>query len=254
MHHGYSIPGVVTGKPLILGGSEGRAEATGRGCVFAIEDAAKLMNIDLTTATTVVQGFGNAGSVAARLMFEHGGKVVGVSDSTGGIANANGLDIPKVMEHKAKTGSVVGFSEAENVSNETLLELDCDILIPAALEEVITERNAANIKAKLIAEAANGPTTPEADRILFDRGVKVLPDIFANAGGVTVSYFEWVQALQAFPWTEVEVNERLQRIMQKAFKAVWETSDRYGVHMRTAALSLAIQRVADFTRIRGIYP
>jgi glutamate dehydrogenase (NAD(P)+) len=254
MHHGYSIPGVVTGKPLILGGSEGRAEATGRGCVFAIEDAARLMDIDLTQARTVVQGFGNAGSVAARLMFELGGKVVGVSDSTGGIANANGLDIPKVMEHKAKTGSVVGFSEAENVSNETLLELDCDILIPAALEEVITERNAANIKAKLIAEAANGPTTPEADRILFDRGVKVLPDIFANAGGVTVSYFEWVQALQAFPWTESEVNERLQRIMQKAFKAVWETSERYGVHMRTAALSLAIQRVADFTRIRGIYP
>jgi glutamate dehydrogenase (NAD(P)+) len=254
MHHGYSIPGVVTGKPLILGGSEGRAEATGRGCVFAIEDAAKLMNIDLTQARTVVQGFGNAGSVAARLMFELGGKIVGVSDSTGGIANANGLDIPKVIEHKAKTGSVVGYSEAENVSNETLLELDCDILIPAALEEVITERNAANIKAKLIAEAANGPTTPEADRILFDRGVKVLPDIFANAGGVTVSYFEWVQALQAFPWTESEVNERLQRIMQKAFRAVWETSERYNVHMRTAALSLAIQRVADFTRIRGIYP
>jgi glutamate dehydrogenase (NAD(P)+) len=254
MHHGYSIPGVVTGKPLILGGSEGRAEATGRGCVFAIEDAAKLMDIDLTKARTVVQGFGNAGSVAARLMFELGGKIVGVSDSTGGIANANGLDIPKVIEHKARTGSVVGYSEAENVSNETLLELECDILIPAALEEVITERNAANIKAKLIAEAANGPTTPEADRILFDRGIKVLPDIFANAGGVTVSYFEWVQALQAFPWTETEVNERLQRIMQKAFRAVWETSERYNVHMRTAALSLAIQRVADFTRIRGIYP
>ena len=254
MHHGYSIPGVVTGKPLILGGSEGRAEATGRGCVYAIEDAAKLMDMDLTQTRTVVQGFGNAGSVAARLMYELGGKIVGVSDSTGGIANPNGLDIPKVMEHKARTGSVVGFVEADNITNETLLELDCDILIPAALEEVITRRNAANIKATLIAEAANGPTTPEADRILFDRGIKVLPDIFANAGGVTVSYFEWVQALQAFPWTEAEVNERLQRIMQKAFKAVWETSDRYGVHMRTAALSLAIQRVADFTSIRGIYP
>ena len=254
MHHGYSIPGVVTGKPLILGGSEGRSEATGRGCVFSIEEAVPKMGIDLTQTRTVVQGFGNAGSVAARLMFEHGGAVVGVSDSTGGIYNPKGLDIPKVIEHKARTGSVVDFTEAENLSNEALLELDCDILIPAALEEVITASNAADIKAKLIAEAANGPTTPDADRILYNNGVKVLPDIFANAGGVTVSYFEWVQALQAFPWTEDEVNERLRRIMQKAFRAVWETSERYNVHMRTAALALAIQRVADFTRIRGIYP
>ncbi len=254
MHHGYSIPGVVTGKPLILGGSEGRSEATGRGCVFAIHDAAEKFGIDLTSSRVIVQGFGNAGSVAARLLWEAGAKVVGVSDSTGGIHNANGLDISKVIAHKAATGTVVGYREAENVTNEELLVLPCDILVPAALENVITGENAAQIKATLIAEAANGPTSPEADRILWDRGVKVLPDIFANAGGVTVSYFEWVQALQAFPWTEPEVNERLKGIMARAFRAVSSTSEKYNVHMRSAALALAIQRVADFTRVRGIYP
>jgi glutamate dehydrogenase (NAD(P)+) len=254
MHHGYSIPGVVTGKPLILGGSEGRSEATGRGTVFTIQEAAPKIGLDVATSTCVVQGFGNAGSVAARLMADLGSTVIGVSDSTGGIHNPNGLDIPAVMAHKARTGSVVGFANAENCTNEELLELECDVLIPAAMEEVITEANAARIKTKLIAEAANGPTTPEADRILFDRGITVAPDILANAGGVTVSYFEWVQALQAFPWTEVEVNERLSRIMTRAFNAVYETSKRYNVHMRTAALALAIQRVADFTRVRGIYP
>lgn len=254
MHHGYSIPGVVTGKPLILGGSEGRSEATGRGTVFTIQEAAPKIGIDLTQATAVVQGFGNAGSVAARLLWELGTTVVGVSDSTGAIYNARGLDISAVIAHKARTGSVVDFEDADNLTNAELIELPCDILVPAALEEVITESNAANVKAKLIAEAANGPTTPEADRILFDNGVVVAPDILANAGGVTVSYFEWVQALQAFPWTETEVNERLHRIMTRAFNAVYETSQRYGVHMRTAALALAIQRVADFTRVRGIYP
>ncbi|MEX2314860.1 MAG: Glu/Leu/Phe/Val dehydrogenase [Thermomicrobiales bacterium] len=254
MHHGYSIPGVVTGKPLILGGSEGRSEATGRGTVFTVQEAAAKIGMNLAGSTCVVQGFGNAGSVAARLMWELGSKVVGVSDSTGGIQNPNGLDIAAVIAHKAKTGTVVGFSEAENCTNAELLELECDILIPAAMEEVITEENAGRIKARLIAEAANGPTTPEADRILYDRGIVVAPDILANAGGVTVSYFEWVQALQAFPWTEVEVNERLLRIMTRAFSAVYETAQRYNVHMRTAALALAIQRVADFTRVRGIYP
>jgi glutamate dehydrogenase (NAD(P)+) len=254
MHHGYSIPGVVTGKPLILGGSEGRNEATGRGTVFTVQEAAPKVGIEVSNATAIVQGFGNAGSVAARLLQELGTKVLGVSDSTGGIYNPSGLDIPAVIEHKAKTGSVVGYEGAEDLTNEELLERECDILIPAALEEVITEHNAPKIKARLIAEAANGPTTPEADRILFDRGVLVAPDILANAGGVTVSYFEWVQALQAFPWTEAEVNERLLRIMTRAFNAVYETSQRYKVHMRTAALALAIQRVADFTRVRGIYP
>ena len=254
MHHGYSIPGVVTGKPIMLGGSAGRNEATGRGCVFAIEDAAKELGIDLSSASVVVQGFGNAGSVAATLLHDAGVKVVGVSDSSGGISNPTGLEIPSVANHKRETGTVVGYPDSENVTNDELLELQCDILLPAALEEQITSENASDIKARLIAEAANGPTTPEADRILFDRGIFVLPDIFANAGGVTVSYFEWVQALQAFPWSEEEVNERLRGIMTRSFKTVHDAAQKHGVHMRTAALCVAIQRVADFTEIRGIYP
>jgi glutamate dehydrogenase (NAD(P)+) len=254
MNVGHSVPGVVTGKPIVLGGSEGRSEATGRGCIYAIENAARVLRLDLEKSRTVVQGFGNAGSVAARLMGELGSPVVGVSDSRGGIYNAGGLDLTAVAAHKARTGSVVGMEGAEDVSNEELLLLPTDILIPAALENQITADNATRIQAKLIAEAANGPTTPEADDILFDRGVFVLPDIFANAGGVTVSYFEWVQALQAFPWTEHEVNERLRRIMNKSFAAVYGTSTNLNVHMRTAALVRAIDRVAEFTRLRGIYP
>ena len=254
MNIGHTEPGVTTGKPIVLGGSLGRSEATGRGCVFAIEKAASVIDLDLSTARTVVQGFGNAGSVAARLMAELGSPVVAVSDSRGGIYNPAGLDLEAVAAHKSRTGTVVGFAEAEAVSNEEILVLPTEILIPAALENQITAGNAGQIQAKLIAEAANGPTTPEADVILYDRGVFVLPDIFANAGGVTVSYFEWVQALQAFPWTEHEVNERLRRIMNRAFDAVYETSLQYGVHMRTAALVRAIDRVAEFTRLRGIYP
>ena len=254
MHHGYSIPGVVTGKPIMLGGSAGRNEATGRGCVFAIQDAAPVVGIDLETSSVVVQGFGNAGSVAARLLHELGARVVGVSDSAGGIYNPHGLDIPAVSAHKENVGTVVGFAGSDNVTNEELLELPCEILLPAALEEQITGNNADRITAKMIAEAANGPTTPDADRILFDKGVFVLPDIYANAGGVTVSYFEWVQALQAFPWSEEEVNERLHRIMKQAFHTVHNASKRHGVHMRTAALCVAIERVAEFTKMRGIYP
>ncbi|MEJ7902252.1 MAG: Glu/Leu/Phe/Val dehydrogenase, partial [Thermomicrobiales bacterium] len=254
MNVGYSVPGVVTGKPLELGGSAGRNEATGRGCVFAIEEAAKTQGMSLTSARTVVQGFGNAGSVAARLMAEHGSSVVAVSDSRGGIHNPNGLDLKAVAIHKRRTGTVQGFAEAEDVSNVQLLELDCEILIPAALEGQITRRNAGSIRARLVAEAANGPTSPEADAILYDRGVLVLPDIFANAGGVTVSYFEWVQALQAFPWSEDQVNERLRDIMQRSYVTILETSRKYGVHLRTAALVHAIERVAGFSRLRGIYP
>jgi glutamate dehydrogenase (NAD(P)+) len=254
MHEGYSIPGVVTGKPIILGGSAGRNEATGRGCVFAIQDAAPLVGIELGSASVVVQGFGNAGSVAARLLHELGVKVVGVSDSTGGIYAPRGLDVQAVIEHKAHSGTVLGFPDSDNVTNDELLVLPCDILLPAALEDQITAANADDVKARLVAEAANGPTSPEADRILYDRGVFVLPDIYANAGGVTVSYFEWVQALQAFPWTEEEVNERLRHIMTKAFRTVSDAAQKYHVHMRTAALCVAIRRVADFTQIRGIYP
>jgi len=254
MNVGYSVPGVVTGKPLELGGSAGRNEATGRGCVFAIEEAAKTQGMSLTSARTVVQGFGNAGSVAARLMSDHGSPVVAVSDSRGGVYNPNGLDLRAVAVHKRRTGTVQGFAEAEDVTNKQVLELDCEILIPAALEGQITRRNASSIKARLIAEAANGPTTPAADAILYDRGVLVLPDIFANAGGVTVSYFEWVQALQAFPWSEEQVNDRLRDIMQRSYVAILETSQKYRVHMRTAALVGAIERVANFSRLRGIYP
>jgi glutamate dehydrogenase (NAD(P)+) len=254
MQVGYSVPGVTTGKPLVLGGSAGRSEATGRGCVFAIQEAAPVLGKDLTSSKTVVQGFGNAGSVAARLMDAVGCAVVAVSDSQGGIYNPAGLDLAAVTRHKQRTGSVIGFAGADDVSNAELIELPCDVLIPAALEGQITEENAPRIKAGLIAEAANGPTSPEADAILFDRGVVVLPDIFANAGGVTVSYFEWVQALQAFPWTEDEVNERLQKIMARSFWQIYETAQEHKVHLRTAALVNAIARVAEFTRVRGIYP
>ena len=254
MNVGYSVPGVTTGKPIVLGGSEGRNEATGRGCVFAIESAAHILDLDLAKARTAVQGFGNAGSVAARLMSELGSPVVAVSDSRGGIYNPDGLDLDAVSAHKARTGSVLGFRDAEDITNEELLVLPAEILIPAALENQITPDVAGRIQARLIAEAANGPTTPEADAILYDRGVFVIPDILANAGGVTVSYFEWVQALQAFPWTEHEVNERMRRIVNRAFDAVYSTSLKYGVHMRTAALVRAIDRVAEFTRLRGIYP
>jgi glutamate dehydrogenase (NAD(P)+) len=254
MQVGYSVPGVTTGKPLVLGGSEGRNEATGRGCVFAIEEAAKVLGMDLSRVKTVVQGFGNAGSVAARLMAETGCAVVGVSDSQGGIYNPAGLDLAAVARHKQRTGSVIGFAGAEEVTNPELLELPCDILIPAAMEGQITEENAPKIKARLIAEAANGPTSPEADAIIYDRGIFVIPDILANAGGVTVSYFEWVQALQAFPWSEEEVNERLQKIMARSFGQVYEAAQRHQVHMRTAALVNGIARVAEFTKVRGIYP
>lgn len=254
MNVGYSVPGVVTGKPIVLGGSEGRSEATGRGCVFTIENAASIMKLDIAKSRTVVQGFGNAGSVAARLMAELGSPVVAVSDSRGGIYNPNGLDLAAVSAHKARTGSVMGFREGQDVSNAELFLLPCEILIPAAMENQITAENAGGIQARLIAEAANGPATPEADAILYDRGVFVAPDVLANAGGVTVSYFEWVQALQAFPWTEHEVNERLRRIMNRSFEAVYATSIKFGVHMRTAALVRGIDRVAEFTRVRGIYP
>lgn len=255
MNVGYSEPGVTTGKPLVLGGSEGRNEATGRGTVFAVEEAAKHLDMDLSTSRTVVQGFGNAGSVAALLMAERNrSSVVAVSDSRGGIYNPNGLELGEVVRHKKRTGSVVGYDEADNVTNEELLELPCDVLVPAALEGQITARNADRIQARIIAEAANGPTVPEADSILYDRGVLLLPDIFANAGGVTVSYFEWVQALQAFPWTLEQVNDRLRQVMQQGFRHVVQKADHHGVHMRTAALVRAIERVSEFTRVRGIYP
>ncbi|CAN5505327.1 Glu/Leu/Phe/Val dehydrogenase [soil metagenome] len=254
MNVGYSAPGVVTGKPLALGGSEGRLEATGRGCVYAIVEAAKSIELNLSAARTVVQGFGNVGAVAAELMAELGCAVVAVSDSGGGIYAPGGLDMRAVKAHKRRTGSVTGFAGAENVTNEEILELPCEVLIPAALECQLHAGNADSVQARIVAEGANGPTMPEADAILYDRGVLLLPDIFANAGGVTVSYFEWVQSMQWYPWTLQEVNARLQTIMQDSFTAIQSTAIEHGVNMRTAALVRAIDRVAGFTRVRGIFP
>ncbi|MFN8515847.1 MAG: Glu/Leu/Phe/Val dehydrogenase [Thermomicrobiales bacterium] len=255
MHAGYSIPGVVTGKPLNLGGSEGRVEATGRGVVYTAMAAAKRIGLDLNDARVVVQGFGNVGSIAAKLIVETAGAtVVAVSDVTGGYYNPKGLDIPAMIRYNRSNGSLTGYPEAQPMTNAELLVLPCEVLIPAALESQLTEDNAPDIKARLIVEGANGPTTPEADRVLVDRGITLVPDILANAGGVTVSYFEWVQALQAFAWTEQEVNSRLKYIMDRAFAATTATADKHNVDLRTGALITAIGLVADAVTVRGIYP
>ncbi len=246
--------GVVTGKPLPVGGSEGRNEATARGVQFVTREACTEKKIPLKQARIVVQGFGNAGSIAARLLSEDGASIVALSDSRGGIRNDKGLDVPAVIAHKNKTGALAGYPEADAISNEKLLELECEVLIPAALENQITLENADRIRAKIISEAANGPTTPGADEILHKNGIFLIPDILANAGGVTVSYFEWVQSLQAFFWEEKQVNEHLEKIMTRGFAEVLAIAKEYNVHMRTAAYILAVGRVAEATRIRGIYP
>ena len=254
MNKGYSVPGVITGKPLNIGGSEGRREATSRGCLFTIREATKVKGISLKDCPVVVQGCGNVGGIAAELLHLEGCRVVGVSDSRGGIYNPRGLDIGEVMRCKQELGSVIEFSECDKVTNAELLELPCEVLVPSALEKQITAHNAGNIRANIVAEGANGPTTPEADEILFDRGIMVLPDILANAGGVTVSYFEWVQDLQAFFWTEDEINQRLEQIMKRAFREVYNMSDKHKVDMRQAAYMLAVSRVAEATRTRGVFP
>ena len=254
MHAGHTVPGVVTGKPISLGGSEGRNEATARGTVFCVVEAARHLGIELNKAKVSIQGFGNAGSIAATLISDEGATVVAVSDSTGGIHNPNGLDIKRVINWKKEHGTVQGFPGAEDITNAAVLEVPCDILIPAALENQISERNAGNITARLIAEAANGPTTPEADRILFKNGKFMIPDILCNAGGVTVSYFEWVQDLNRDHWSEQVVNAKLKEIMVKAFSEVLAIARRDQIDMRTAAYLLAVQRVADATAMRGLYP
>jgi len=254
MTHGHSAPGVVTGKPTFLGGSQGRQEATGRGCVCVIQAACRVKRLALGRASAVVQGFGNAGSIAAELLAKQGVKVTAVSDSRGAIHNPKGLDVAAVEAHKKKTGSVAGFRHGESISKEEILETECDILIPAALENQITLENAHRIKAKIVAEAANGPTTPMADQILHRKGVFVLPDILANAGGVTVSYFEWVQDLQELFWDEQEVNRKLEKIMVKSFDDVYAMANKYEVDMRTGAYMLAVNRVARATEARGIWP
>jgi glutamate dehydrogenase/leucine dehydrogenase len=251
---GYTALGVVTGKPLSVGGSQGRNEATARGVLFTVAEAMKKMNKTLAGSTVAIQGFGNVGGNSAKLFAEAGCKIVAVSDVSGGIYNKNGLDVPRLFEHVEKHRTVQGFAETETVSNSDLLELDVDILIPAALENQITLANVNNIRAKLIGEAANGPTTPEADNILRDKGITVIPDILCNAGGVTVSYFERVQGLYSIFWDEAMVNSQLERIMVGAFNDVWETSKKYNVDLRTGANILAVGRVAEASQIRGLFP
>jgi len=251
---GYSVPEVATGKPIIIGGSLGRKEATSRGVTFCVREAARLMRMSLKGATVAVQGFGNVGWNAARLLSEMGCKIVAVSDTRGGIYDFKGMNPVAVFEHKEKTGSVLGFRGSEKISNEELLELKCDILVPAALENQITKSNATNVKAKLLAEAANGPTTPEADKILREKGIFIIPDILANAGGVAASYFEWVQNLTREHWTEEEVNKKLEVKMVKAFNDIYELSKRQKVDMRTAALMLGVRRVAEAIKILGLWP
>jgi glutamate dehydrogenase (NAD(P)+) len=254
MHHGYTIAGVVTGKPVSVGGSLGRNEATARGAVFTLMQWARVTGNALKGARVAIQGFGNAGSIAASLLADEGSTIVAVSDSQGGIHGAKGLDPAKVGAWKREHGTVVGFPGTDEVTNQEILELDCDILVPAALENQITGSNAPKIRARVVAEAANGPTTPEADAILHDRGVYVIPDILCNAGGVTVSYFEWVQDMQSFFWTENRINESLKGIMDRAFESVHVMSTRHEVDMRTAAYMVAVARVAEATTLRGLYP
>ena len=248
---GRNAPGVITGKPLVVGGSLGRNEATARGCVITIQQAAAALGLPLSDLTAVIQGYGNAGSIAAILLHELGVKVIAVCDSRGSAFNPEGLDPRKVLEHKQKTGSVRGFPGSEEVPEDEFLGLECDILVPAALENVITARNAGKIKARIVAEAANGPTTPEADKILHDSGVLLIPDILANAGGVTVSYFEWVQNLSNFYWTEEEVNARLEQKMVDAFRRTYAMHEKLGCDMRTAAYAVALDRLASAMRARG---
>ncbi|MCQ5376725.1 MAG: Glu/Leu/Phe/Val dehydrogenase [Candidatus Methanomethylicia archaeon] len=248
---GYNAPGVVTGKPVEIGGSEGRGEATGRGLSFVAREAAKKLGIEFKKASVVVQGFGNVGYYSAKFMEEFGCKIIGLSDSKGGIFNPAGLSVEKVMKYKQNTGGVQDFPGATNVTNEELLELKCDILIPAALENQITEKNANKIKARLVLEGANGPTTPKADNILYEMGIMVVPDILANAGGVSTSYFEWVQNLQNYYWPYEEVVQKLDKLMVKAFNNVYDAYTRYKVEMRMAAYICAVERVTKAMKLRG---
>ena len=250
----YVQPEVITGKPLSIGGSLGRNEATGRGLAFTVREAAKKLKLDTKSATIAVEGFGNAGQFASQLVEEQGATVIAASDSKGGVYNKDGISIASLRQHKEKTGSVTGFAGAKSITNEELLELECTILIPAALENQITGTNAKNIKAKIVAEAANGPTTPEADEVLYKNDTLVIPDILANGGGVTVSYFEWLQNLRREYWSEDEVNQKLDRNITKAFLDIYKTHEDYSVNMRKASMVLAVNRVVEATKIRGLWP
>ena len=248
--HGHS-PAVVTGKPVEMGGSLGRESATGRGVAILLQEAARDLGLNTLGAKIVVQGFGNVGSWAARLMYDNGCRIIAVSSVDGGLYNAGGLDIARLQEYQAKTGGISGFTGGEEISNRELLELDCDVLVPAAIGNVITEDNAKNIKAPLILEAANHPITPEADRILSEGGVTILPDILVNAGGVVVSYFEWTQNLQEFRWEESRVNEELKKTMLQAYHVVWTRSIKEKITHRQASFEIGVQRVAKAVELRG---
>jgi glutamate dehydrogenase (NAD(P)+) len=254
MHQGYSVPAVITGKPLAIGGSEGRLEATARGVQFVTREA--MLNLDMKPdeCSVVIQGFGNVGGISARLLHEMGCNVVGLSDISGGIYNPHGIDVHQALHYSREHGSLKGMHNTDPVTNAELLTLPCDILVPAALENQLTGRNAAQVKARLIIEAANGPTTPDADHIFNDRGITVVPDILANAGGVTVSYFEWVQDLQRFFWAEHEINDRLESIMTRAYHATQQKALQQETNLRMGAYLLAVARVAEATEIRGVYP
>jgi glutamate dehydrogenase (NAD(P)+) len=254
MTKGYSTLGVVTGKPVSIGGSEGRKEATARGVLVSVEEACKIKKMSLRGAAVAIQGFGNAGSMVAKLFAEKKARIVAISDSRGGVFNSRGIDPLKAMRYKERSGTVVGMPGTSRISNDDLLTMKCDILIPAALENVITLNNVDQIKAKIVAEAANGPTTPHADEALARKGVMLLPDILANAGGVTASYFEWVQDLQSFFWPAAEVNLKLESLMRRAFLEVHESMRKHRTHMRTGAYVLAVGRVADATLVRGLFP
>jgi glutamate dehydrogenase (NAD(P)+) len=254
MNKGHSVLGCVTGKPLTVGGSLGRLEATARGGLYALLEALDRLGQDLAGMRVAVQGFGNVGSFFSVFAHQQGAKVIALSDSSGGIFNAGGIDVPAAVAYKQETGSLTGFKGTEPVTNEELVLLDCDILAPSALEQVITAENADKVKAKVIVEGANGPTTPAADDILEDRGVTILPDVLANAGGVVVSYFEWVQGLQEYFWKEDEVNAKLHDIVQRAFNETWELRQQYKTSMRMAAYGKAVMRVAEATTTRGLYP
>jgi glutamate dehydrogenase (NAD(P)+) len=254
MGRGYSVPAVITGKPLEIGGSRGRFDATGRGCMITALLAAKHLGIDIEGATVAVQGFGNVGAVAAKLLTREGCRLIAISDSKGGVYNPKGLDVDGLSVQKSETGSVVGLKNAETITNAELLELGCDILVPAAFENQLVKANASSVKAKLIIEGANNPITPEADRTLGDKGIFVVPDILANTGGVIVSYLEWVQGMQFLFWEEEEVNDYLQRILTKAFAEVIQTSSQEKTDMRTAAYMIAMRRLGSAMAVRGIFP
>ncbi|MDE2418192.1 MAG: Glu/Leu/Phe/Val dehydrogenase [Burkholderiales bacterium] len=254
MNEGATSTGVVTGKPIDLGGSLGRREATGRGVFTVGVEAANHIGMDVSTARIAVQGFGNVGGIAGKLFAQAGARVVAVQDHGGTIYQEAGLDVPALLAHVAVAGTVAGFAKAEVISNDAFWDVDCDILIPAALEQQITAANAGRIKARLVIEGANGPTTPEADDILQERNILVLPDVIANAGGVTVSYFEWVQDFSSFFWSEDEINARLVRIMKEAFAGVWHLAQEHKVSLRTATFIMACKRILHARELRGLYP